>query len=71
MICNLEQLVTDVCVLHIKLILLVGVGSCGKTKLLRELGSKLDVEPLNVGMQLGRRLAATPCSLRSMQALSR
>jgi len=68
MISNLEQLVTDVCVLHIKLILLVGVGSCGKTKLLRELGARLGVDPLNVGLQLGRRLAATPVDSRAFAA---
>lgn len=65
---HLEQLVTDIGDLHIKLILLVGAGAVGKSRLLRELGTKLRVEPLNVGLELGRRLAATPVDRRVFAA---
>ena len=53
---------------HTKLILLVGPSRSGKTKLLRELGTKLNIEPLNVGLELGRRLAATPINKRGFSA---
>ena len=54
--------------LNTKLILLVGPSRSGKTQLLRQLGDKLSIEPLNVGMELGRRLAATPNSKRGFSA---
>ena len=58
----LEQLVGDIKDLQSKLILLV--GRRGKTRLLRALARKLNTEPLNVGVTLGRRLAVTPASSR-------
>jgi hypothetical protein len=58
----------DVRDLNTKLILLVGPSRSGKTQLLRQLGDKLSIEPLNVGMELGRRLAATPNSKRGFSA---
>ena len=61
---KLERLVGDIGDLNSKLILLVGPSHGGKTQLLRQLGTKLNIEPLNVGLELGRRLAATPSSKR-------
>lgn len=58
----LEQLMGDIKDLQSKLILLV--GRRGKTRLLRALARKLNTEPLNVGVTLGRRLAVTPASSR-------
>lgn len=54
--------------LNSKLILLVGPCRSGKTQLLRQLGAKLNIEPLNVGLELGRRLAATPNNKRGFSA---
>lgn len=58
----LERLISEVSDLQSKLILLVGKG--GKTQLLRALARRLNTAPLNVGMKLGLRLAATPVSDR-------
>ncbi|MBL8299347.1 MAG: BREX-3 system P-loop-containing protein BrxF [Rhodanobacteraceae bacterium] len=65
---ELNRLVSDVCDLNSKLILLVGPSNGGKTRLLRQLGAKLSIEPLNVGQELGRRLAATPNNKRGFSA---
>lgn len=58
----LERLIGEVDDLQSKLILLV--GRSGKTRLLRVLARSLNTAPLNVGMKLGRRLAATAVSDR-------
>jgi hypothetical protein len=68
MLARLEQLIAEICNLNSKLILLVGPGRCGKTQLLRQLGAKFNIEPLNVGLELGRRLAATPNNKRGFSA---
>lgn len=68
MLANLEQLLNDVGDLNSKLVLVVGPSRGGKTKILRELGSQLQIEPLNVGLELGRRLAATPRNKRGFSA---
>ena len=68
MIANLERLIGEIGDLNSKLVLLVGASRSGKTKLLRELGTKLNIEPLNVGLELGRRLAATPINKRGFSA---
>lgn len=68
MLANLERLIAEIGDLNSKLVLLVGASRSGKTKLLRELGTKLNIEPLNVGLELGRRLAATPISKRGFSA---
>ena len=60
MIAKLERLIGEIGDLNSKLILLVGPSRSGKTQLLRQLSAKLNIEPLNVGLELGRRLAATP-----------
>lgn len=68
MLGKLERLIDEIGDLNSKLVLLVGAGRSGKTKLLRELGVKLNIKPLNVGMELGRRLAATPNNKRGFAA---
>lgn len=68
MLVQLERLIGEIGDLNSKLVLLVGASRSGKTKLLRELGAKLNIEPLNVGMELGRRLAATPNNKRGFSA---
>ena len=68
MLAKLERLIGEIGDLNSKLILLVGPSHSGKTKLLRELGGKLNIEPLNVGLELGRRLAATPNNKRGFSA---
>lgn len=68
MIAKLEQLIGEIGDLNSKLILLVGSSHSGKTSLLRELGVKLHIDPLNVGLELGRRLAATPNNKRGFSA---
>lgn len=59
----LERLVGEVNDLQSKLILLV--GKSGKTRILRALARGLNTASLNVGLQLGRRLAAAPIFDRS------
>ena len=68
MLAKLENLLHVVSDLNSKLILLVGPSRSGKTQLLRQLGAKLNLEPLNVGLELGRRLAATPNNKRGFLA---
>lgn len=68
MLKKLERLVEEIGDLNIKLILLIGPSRSGKTQLLRQLGAKLDIELLNVGLELGRRLAAMPNNKRSFSA---
>ena len=68
MLAELERLIGEIGDLNSKLVLLVGAGRSGKTKLLRDLGAKLNIEPLNVGLELGRRLAATPNNKRGFSA---
>lgn len=68
MLKKLERLVEEIGDLNSKLILLVGPSRSGKTQLLRQLGAKLDIELLNVGLELGRRLAAMPNNKRSFSA---
>lgn len=68
MLAKLERLIGEIGDLNSKLVLLVGASRSGKTKLLRELGAKLNIEPLNVGLELGRRLAATPINKRGFSA---
>ena len=60
MLTKLERYIDQLGELNNKLIVLAGPRGSGKTKLLRELGKKLGVQPLNVNLELGRRLSATP-----------
>lgn len=68
MIAKLKQLIAEIGDLNSKLVLLVGPSRSGKTSLLHELGAKLHVVPINVGLELGRRLAAKPNSKRGFSA---
>lgn len=68
MLAKLERLIGDIGELNCKLILLVGPSHSGKTQLLRQLGAKLNIESLNVGLELGRGLAATPNNKRGFSA---
>lgn len=65
MLLKLQHLIDEIGDTNSKLILLVGPGRSGKTRLLRQLGGKLKIEPLNIGMELGRRLASTPNKKRA------
>ena len=67
MIEKLERLVDDVGALHSKLVLLIGAPQTGKTLLLHALGKRSGVSPLDVGAELGRRLAAIPQRQRHLQ----
>ncbi|KFB69577.1 BREX-3 system P-loop-containing protein BrxF [Candidatus Accumulibacter vicinus] len=60
MLTKLERYIDQLGELNNKLIVLAGPRGSGKTKLLQELGAKLGVQPLNVNLELGRRLSATP-----------
>ncbi|MCM8625487.1 BREX-3 system P-loop-containing protein BrxF [Accumulibacter sp.] len=64
---QLDRLATDVGALHCKLILLVGAPGAGKTALLIAFGKRVAAEPINVGAELGRRLAAIPQRQRHLQ----
>ena len=68
MLAKLERLIGEIGDINSKLILPVGTSRSGKTQLLRQLSAKLNIEPLNVGLELGRRLAATPNSKRGFSA---
>ena len=68
MLAKLARLIDEIGDLNSKLILLVGPSRSGKTQLLRQLGAKLNIDPLNVGLELGRRLAATPNNRRGFSA---
>ena len=68
MLATLERLIGEIGDLNSKLILLVGPGRSGKTQLLRQLGIKFNIEPLNVGLELGHRLATTPNNKRGFSA---
>ncbi len=68
MLAKLERLIDEIGDLNSKLILLVGPSRSGKTQLLRQLGAKLNIELLNVGLELGRRLAAMPNNKRGFSA---
>lgn len=68
MLAQLERLIGEVGNLNSKLILLVGDGRSGKTLLLRQIGAKLNIVPLNIGLELGRRLAAMQSNNRGLSA---
>ena len=68
MLAKLERLIGEIGDLNSKLILLVGPSRSGKTQLLRQLSARLNIEPLNVGLELARRLAATPNNKRGFSA---
>ena len=67
MIEKLERLVDEVGTLQSKLVLLIGQPQSGKTALLQALAKNRGVTPLNVGAELGGRLAGMPQRQRHLQ----
>lgn len=67
MIEELERLVDEIGALQSKLVLLIGPPHSGKTALLQALAANRDVKPLNVGAELGGRLAGMPQRQRHLQ----
>ena len=68
MLTKLERYLGQLGELNTKLIVLAGPRGSGKTKLLRELGDKMGVQPLNINLELGRRFAATSQAARGFSA---
>lgn len=64
---KLEHLVDEVGALQSKLLLLIGTPHSGKTALLHSLAKNKGVTPLNVGAELGGRLAGMPQRQRHLQ----
>jgi hypothetical protein len=64
---KLERLVNEVGALQSKLILLIGSPNSGKTALLQTIAKNRGVTPLNVGAELGGRLAGMPQKQRHLQ----
>ena len=67
MIEKLKHLVDEVGALQSKLVLLIGPPHSGKTALLRAIAQSKGVTPLNVGAELGCRLASMPQKQRHLQ----
>ena len=68
MLPKLDRLVDEIAALHSKLVLLIGPPGCGKTKLLGQLAASRAAKVMNVGAELGARLAALPQRQRVLQA---
>jgi len=68
MLPKLDRLVDEIAALHSKLALLIGPPGCGKTKLLGQLAASRAAKVMNVGAELGARLAALPQRQRVLQA---
>ena len=68
MIERLEQLTDESAALHNKLLIIVGPTGTRKSALLSDLGQRRDATVLNVGSELGRRLASLPVKQRSLAA---
>lgn len=68
MLARLDHLIDEIGSLHSKLILLVGPLGTSKTALLAELANRHGVKVMNVGAELGKRLAALPQRQRALQA---
>jgi hypothetical protein len=67
MIEKLERLVDEIGALQSKLVLLIGPSNAGKTALLHSLAKSKGVTTLNVGAELGGRLAGMPQRRRHLQ----
>lgn len=67
MIDELKRLVDQVGALQSKLVLVIGPPRSGKTALLHALAKSKGVTPLNVGTELGGRLAGMPQRQRHLQ----
>jgi hypothetical protein len=68
MLPKLDRLVDEIAALHSKLVLLIGPPGSGKTKLLGQLAASRAAKVMNVGAELGARLAALPQRQRVLQA---
>ena len=64
---QLLRLVDEVGMLRSKLVLLIGAPHSGKTMLLHFVAKNKGITPLNVGAQLGCRLAGVPQKQRHLQ----
>lgn len=64
---KLERLIDEVGALQSKLVLLIGAPHSGKSALLRSLAKSTSVTLLNVGSELGGRLAGVPQRQRHLQ----
>jgi hypothetical protein len=67
---KLDRLVDEIATLQSKLLLLIGAPSSGKSEILKQLGKCRDVIPLNLGAELGKKLAAIPHKQRQLEASS-
>ena len=67
---KLQRLVDEVGALQSKLVLLIGAPNAGKTALLHALTKSKGVTPLNVGAELGGRLAGMPQRQRHLQTMT-
>ena len=65
---KLDRLVDEIAALQSKLVLLIGSPGCGKTRLLGELAESRAAGVMNVGAELGKRLAALPQRQRALEA---
>lgn len=68
MIDKLDHLVEDISGLNSKLVLLIGPPRSGKSKMLRQLSARRQMQVLNVGAALGRDLLTVPSTRRHLQA---
>ena len=68
MLPRLKQLIDEVGPLNSKLILLIGPPDCGKTALLSRLADQAGASVVNLGLELGTRLAKLPQKQRRLQA---
>ncbi len=67
---HLERVVDEVRALQSKLVLLIGAPNGGKTALLHSLAQSQGAVPLNVGAELGGRLAGIPQRQRHLQTVT-
>jgi hypothetical protein len=68
MLPRLKQLIDEVGPLNSKLILLIGPPDCGKTALLAAFADQAGASVMNLGLELGTRLAKFPQKQRRLQA---
>lgn len=65
---DLEKLIADLVHLNSKLVLLIGPPKSGKTALLKQLSERRNVEVLNIGATVARRLLLVPSKQRHLHA---
>ncbi len=70
MIDKLERLVEDALSLNSKLILLISPPDSGKSMLLGQLAERMEMRPLNLGIEFVRKLLLIPQSTRHLYANS-